>query len=90
MENLISAVQSGKPESAESLPPTPLSAEGTQGPWTHEVLVARPGWGEVSDWIPCVVLGFTNGDVDEDFERVNVRTEGRDYGWCHPKNVRAK
>ncbi len=43
----------------------------------------------VDAWFPCEIIGETNGDIGEDFMRVNVRLEnGRMLGGCHPKCVR--
>ena len=40
-------------------------------------------------WIPGVIDGYTNGEIEEDFKRVNVLTDdGRMWRGCSPQSVR--
>ncbi|MDQ3672696.1 MAG: hypothetical protein M3364_09730 [Actinomycetota bacterium] len=42
-----------------------------------------------SEWVPATCIGFRAGDVEEDFERVDVLLEdGRRWLGCHPQHVR--
>ena len=50
----------------------------------QSVLVEFP-----NGWRPAKVTGFSGGDLDEDFDRVNVVLEtGRHVAGCHPNCIR--
>ena len=50
----------------------------------QSVLVEFP-----NGWLPAEVIGFSGGDLGEDFDRVNVVLEtGRRVAGCHPDCIK--
>jgi len=41
-----------------------------------------------NEWIDGVIIGYRAGDVNEDFERVDVKTKFGLYEGCHPDCVK--
>lgn len=63
-----------------------FSKEAIVGPVLVEVYNPKK---KESEWFPALVTGHRPGDLNEDFERINVRlTDGREFHACHPDCVK--